>query len=160
LAAYVTRALPIIGRLSDFIQLQHTKDSSQTKFLFIRSCMFHIGNDGNPCRPPLALTVVFLHCGFSSNSFFLANVPIRGSRKMASLLIGGRAEIIGSRAGGGGWVLEGEYKRTMNEFAIDSLNELREDKLSPGYDKTEKAVHHKGRKATPASQSRARRGPR
>jgi hypothetical protein len=27
--------------------LQHTEDSSQSEFLLIRSCVFHLGNDGN-----------------------------------------------------------------------------------------------------------------
>jgi hypothetical protein len=39
---------------------------------------------------------------------------------------------------GCGWILGREDKRTMNLFAIDSLNEVREDTLGPGYDKPQK----------------------
>jgi hypothetical protein len=39
---------------------------------------------------------------------------------------------------GCGWILGREDKRTMNLFAIDSLNEVREDTLGSGYDKPQK----------------------
>jgi len=71
-------------------------------------------------------------------NFLLANVPIPGSWKMADVVVGGRAGIMGNSVGCCAADSHAAGRRTMNCFAIDSLNKLREDKLGPGYDKTQK----------------------